>query len=146
MGGINFGWLAIWVLSSDWLSHKLEVCDIRQALRWSCHTWGRGVWAVPWLCIVHPGICFTNEEKSRKNLSQGNKNVFVWSAPNVICLVDLAKPLVSVSICRVAALGGSPRLLTLSQSSQTGPWYGRQTVEHPDPRVSACYLRTRGHQ
>jgi hypothetical protein len=24
MGGINFGWLAVWVLSPDWLSRKCE--------------------------------------------------------------------------------------------------------------------------
>jgi hypothetical protein len=27
MGGINFAWLAVWVLSPDWLSRKLGVCD-----------------------------------------------------------------------------------------------------------------------
>jgi hypothetical protein len=27
MGGIKFGWLAVWVLSPDWLSRKLDVCD-----------------------------------------------------------------------------------------------------------------------
>ena len=33
MGGINFSWLDVWVLSADWLGRKLEVCDICQALR-----------------------------------------------------------------------------------------------------------------
>jgi len=32
MGGINFGWLAVWVLSSDWLSRKLELCDFFRRL------------------------------------------------------------------------------------------------------------------
>jgi hypothetical protein len=32
------------------------------------------VWAVPRLCEFYPGICFTTEEKARKNLSQGKKN------------------------------------------------------------------------
>jgi len=36
------------------------------------------------------------------------------------------EPSVSGSICRVAVLGGSPRQLILSQSSQSGLWYGRQ--------------------
>jgi len=27
MGGINFAWLAVWVLSPDWPSRKLQVCD-----------------------------------------------------------------------------------------------------------------------
>jgi len=30
--GINFGWLAVWVLSPDWLSRKLEVCDFFRRL------------------------------------------------------------------------------------------------------------------
>jgi len=33
MGGINLGWVALRVLSPDWLSYKLEVCDFLQALR-----------------------------------------------------------------------------------------------------------------
>jgi len=40
----------------------------------------------------------------------------------------------------------SPHQLTLGQSSHLGLWCGRQTAEHPDPRVSAHYLSTRGHQ
>ena len=43
MGGINFSWLAVWILSTDWLNRKLEVCDFYQALRCSCRAWGRGV-------------------------------------------------------------------------------------------------------
>jgi len=27
MGGINFAWLAVWVLSPGWPSRKLQVCD-----------------------------------------------------------------------------------------------------------------------
>ena len=165
MGGINFGWLPVWVLSQDWFSRKLEICDFFQALRWSRRAWGRGVRAVSRLCVVYPGICLTTEEKSRKNLSQGKRRALGWSAPKAINLVDLAiagdastglltpatlgfpvrwrgQPSVSVSICRVAAIEGFPRQLTLNQSSLSGLWCGRQT----DPRVSACYLRTRGHQ
>jgi hypothetical protein len=56
MEGINFGWLAVWVLSPDWLSRK---SDFYQAL-------GRGVRAVPRLCIVYPGIFLTNEENHGK--------------------------------------------------------------------------------
>jgi hypothetical protein len=33
------------------------------------------VWAVPRLCELQPGICLTNEEKARKNLSQGSRKV-----------------------------------------------------------------------
>jgi hypothetical protein len=66
MGGINFGWLAVWDLSPDWLSRKLEVCDFGQALRCNRRAGGGGVRAVPQLCMVYPGICLTSEEKSRK--------------------------------------------------------------------------------
>jgi len=27
MGGINFAWLAVWVLRPDWLCRMLAVCD-----------------------------------------------------------------------------------------------------------------------
>ena len=27
MGGINFAWLAVWVLSPDWPCRKLQVCN-----------------------------------------------------------------------------------------------------------------------
>jgi len=37
MEGVNFGWVAVWVLSPDWLSRKSDFC---QALRWSRCTWG----------------------------------------------------------------------------------------------------------
>jgi hypothetical protein len=32
MGEINFGWLAVWILSTEWLSLKLEVCDVVRRL------------------------------------------------------------------------------------------------------------------
>jgi len=73
MGGINFGWLAVWVLSPDWLSRKLEVCDVCQARRWSRRALGRGAQAVPRLFVVYPGICLTTEEKSRKTVSQDHR-------------------------------------------------------------------------
>ena len=89
MGGINFGWLAVWVLRPDWLSRKLEVCDFCRRLSKAAAHGGRGVWAVPQLSIDYLGICPTTEEKSRKTLSQGNRKALGWSAPNTICLVDL---------------------------------------------------------
>jgi hypothetical protein len=33
MGGINFAWLAVWVLSPDWLSSKLGYATFFQPLR-----------------------------------------------------------------------------------------------------------------
>jgi len=55
------------------------------------------------------------------------------------------QPSVSLSICRVAVLGGSPHQLTSSQTSRSGSDVV-ETAERQDPRVSACYVRTRGHQ
>ena len=37
--------------------------------------------AVPRLCKFYPGICLTNEEKARKNLSQGSQRVLVYILP-----------------------------------------------------------------
>jgi len=59
MGGINFAWLAVWVPSPDWPSHKLQVCTFFQVLTWSHRAWGRGVRAMPRLWILYPGICLT---------------------------------------------------------------------------------------
>ena len=61
MGGVNFAWLSVWILRPYWFSRKLGVCDYFQVLRRSRHAWETGVRAVPRLCIVHPGICFTTE-------------------------------------------------------------------------------------
>ena len=130
MGGINFRWLAVWVLSPEWLSCQLEVCDFCQAHRWSRRAWWRGVPAVPWLCIIYLGISLTTYEKSRKTLSQGIRKALGWPAPDAIRLVDLViagegldwpagpcRPSLSRQakgstfgqrICRVAVLGGFP--------------------------------------
>ena len=31
--------------------------------------------AVPLLCVLYPGLCLTNEEKARKNLSQDSRRM-----------------------------------------------------------------------
>ena len=43
MGGIDFVWLTVWILSADWISRKLGESDIFQALKWSCRPWGSAV-------------------------------------------------------------------------------------------------------
>ena len=40
MGGINFGWLAVWVLSPDWLCCKQEVCTFDRRLGEATAPWG----------------------------------------------------------------------------------------------------------
>jgi len=51
MGQTNFAWLAVWVLSPDWLCRILGVCNFFQALRWSRRAWGE-CGSLQWLCIV----------------------------------------------------------------------------------------------
>jgi hypothetical protein len=85
MGGINFGWLAAWVLGPDWIGRTLLSGAYVKPPRL-----GRGVRAVPLLCIIYPGICLTTEEKSLKIFSQGNRKALGSPAPNAIPLVDLA--------------------------------------------------------
>jgi len=160
MGGINFGWFAVWVLSPDWLSGNLEVCEFCQPHRWSRCVCGSGVRAVSPLCNAHPDFWLTNEEKHGKPV-RGNRKALGWSAPNAIRFVDLAIagegpewPAGHSSPWLSRQAPGStlvqrtylPNCLTLRQSSQSGLWFGRQTAEHADPRVPAGYLRTRGHQ
>jgi hypothetical protein len=168
MGGINFGWLAVWGVSPDWLKPKRYASIIRRLGEEAAPAErGGGAGRAPSL-HRYPGICLTTEEIT-ENLSQSIRKALGRTEQNVIRIVDLAitgygldwpagpcrpgfhrrrrgQPSVSLSICRVAVLGGSPRQLTLNQSSQSGLWCGRQTAEHPDPRLSACYLCTRGHQ
>jgi hypothetical protein len=47
MGGINFGWLAVRVLSSDLLSRKPGGVRLYQAFRCDRHAWGRGCGSCP---------------------------------------------------------------------------------------------------
>ena len=133
----------------------------------SRRAWGSVVWALAGLCIVYPVIWLTREGKSRKNLRQGIRKSLGRPAPNAIRLVDVAIPGDGINCparhCRpwlsrqatALIIGrrkylpscrtrGSPRPLILSQSSQLCLRCGRQTTEHPNPRVSACYLRSRG--
>jgi len=167
MGGISFGWLAVCVLSPDWLSHKLEVCDFCQVLRWSRRTWGRGVRAVPRLCIVHPGICLTTEEKSQKTLSQGIQRALGWSASNAVRLVDLAivcyglnwpagpcRPWLLHQVTGSALSQYLPNCHTRRFPTSANFWVkalsqGSDVVgkqRNTQILVSACYLHTRGHQ
>jgi len=122
---------------------------------------GKGVRALPRLNIVYPGICLTIEEYQKT--CQGSRKVLGWSAPNAIRLIELAiagngldGPAGSYRPWRTPKATGSslgqrrylpschtrgfPRQLTLSRTSQSGLWCGRQTAEHTGPRVSACYV------
>jgi len=47
MVGINFGWLAVWVLSPEWLSRKLDICDFCQRLGEATAPWGGECGASP---------------------------------------------------------------------------------------------------
>jgi len=86
-GRENFGWLAVWVLSPDCLSCKLEVCNTVRRL---------GEAAVPGGGECRPCPDFDSYtlafalllRKIVENLSQGNRRVLGCSAPNTIRLVD----------------------------------------------------------
>jgi len=65
MGGIKFPLLAVWVLSSDWPSSKLQVCDFFSGAYVKPPRLGEEC-AVPRLCIVYPGICLTTGENHGK--------------------------------------------------------------------------------
>jgi len=120
----------------------------RLALSWNRHAWGRGVGSVPRLCIVYPGFFLYNWGKSRKTsvriaerrsadqrwtqFVQSTWPSRVMASTGLLALAALGfrvrrrgQPSVSVSICRVAVLRGSPHQLTLSHSSQSGLWCGR---------------------
>jgi hypothetical protein len=85
MGGINFGWLAEWVPSPDWLRRKSDFC---LRLRWSRRGWGGECEPCPDLTSYT--LAFALQlGKITKNLSQGSRKVLGWSAPNTIRLVDL---------------------------------------------------------
>ena len=163
MGKIYFGWLAVWVLSPDCRCRKMDLCDYCQAHWWSRRAWGRGVCAVPQICVMYPGICPTTEEKSRKIPQSGHpKFSRLISAEHcsfsgrghylALASTDLltpatlgfhvrqrGQPSISVGICRVSKLGSSPLQSNSSQSSQLGLWFGRRMVEHTDSREYACY-------
>jgi hypothetical protein len=67
MGGINFGWLAVWGLSPDWLKHKGYATIIRRLdeagvlLKW-----------VPGGLHIYPSICL-KLRKITEILSQGDR-------------------------------------------------------------------------
>ena len=98
MGGVKFGWLGVWVLSQDWLSrilevcdsHTLQVCDISQELRWSHRSSGNARRDMHRLWIVYTSICLTIEKKLRKTLVQDIRKAFCWTALYATRLVDLA--------------------------------------------------------
>ena len=72
MGGINFTWLTVWVLSPDWLSHKLKVCDFYSSRLGKAAKPGGGVRFLPRLRILCPDNCLTTEE-IMENLGQSNR-------------------------------------------------------------------------
>ena len=61
MGGVIFGWLAIRVLSPDWLSRVPEKCATMSSVQVRPSRLGEETRAVPRLCILDPGICLTTE-------------------------------------------------------------------------------------
>ena len=89
MGGIGFGWLTVCVLSPDWLCHKLVLCDVLQARRWSRSAWERNVDHAPTLRRI-PWHLPYNWRKPRKTPHSVTEWRSAVHATNAIRFVDLA--------------------------------------------------------
>jgi hypothetical protein len=72
MGGINFGWLAVWVPNSYWLSRKLEICDFVRSLGEAAAPGGGE--CGPWPDFAYYTQAFALQlRKITENLNQGNR-------------------------------------------------------------------------
>ena len=165
---INVGWLAARVPSSDRLCRILVLCDLYQALRRSRCAWGRKcepcpeftsntlafvlllrkITEIPSKCnLMALGCPDSNAIRFSTWPSRGKASTDrLTPAALGFRVRRRVQPSVSLRICWVVVLGGSPHHLNLGQSSRSGLWCCRKTAQHPDPRVYACYLRTKGHQ
>jgi hypothetical protein len=84
MGGINFGWLAVWVLSPNWLSHKLEVRDFFSRRLGEAAALGGGECG-PCPDIASYTLAFALQlRKITENLSQGNQSKFQTEDPQIL--------------------------------------------------------------
>jgi len=78
MGEINFAWLAVWVLSPGWPSHKLQVCDFFRHLSEATAPGGRECGPCPDFASYI--LAFALQlRKITENLSQGNWKALGWS-------------------------------------------------------------------
>jgi len=78
MGGINFAWLAVWVLSPDWPSRKLQVCVSSRSLGEAAAPGGGECGPCP--DFASYTLAFALQlRKITKNLSQGSRKAFGWS-------------------------------------------------------------------
>ena len=85
MGGINFGWLAVWVPSPDWLSRR------RFSDAWVKPPILRRVGGpCPDFASCTPAFALQLRKNHGKTLSQGNRRALGLSSSNAIPLVDLA--------------------------------------------------------
>ena len=74
MGGINFDWLAVWVLSPDWLSRKLKVDDFFRRLSEAAAPGGGECGPCP--DFASYTLAFALQlRKITENLSQGTRKV-----------------------------------------------------------------------
>jgi hypothetical protein len=79
MGGINFSWLAVWVLSPDWLSRKKRYATIIRYLGEAAAPGGKGAGRAPSLHL-YSDICLTTEENHGKPQSGYSKSARLNSA------------------------------------------------------------------
>jgi hypothetical protein len=120
MGGINFAWLAVCVLSPDWLSSKLGYATFSSRLGEAAAPGGRGGGKMR-AVTDFASYTLTYAIQLRKITEKPQS---VLSALNAIRLIHwrqaTGQHAVSISICRITVIVGSPHQITLSQSLQSG--------------------------
>jgi len=167
MGKINFGRLALWVPSPDWLWRILEECGVCQAHRWSRRTLGGSAGRAPTSHRIpcHLPYKWRKLRKSSVRITEWRPAVqrrtrFVlstWTSrrwPRLDCchclpclsLQATGSNLGQLKFLPSCRTRGFPHLVTLSRNSRSGLWCGRQRAERSDPRVCACYLRNKWNQ
>jgi len=83
MGGINFAWLVVWVLSPDWPSRKLQVCDFFRCLGEAAAPGGGECRPCP--DFASYTLAFALQlRKITGNLSQGSQKALGWSERDLL--------------------------------------------------------------
>jgi len=72
MGRINFAWLAVWILSPDWPSRKLQVCDFSRRLGGAAAPGGEECGPCPDFASYTMAFAL-QLRKVTENLSQGSR-------------------------------------------------------------------------
>ena len=128
MGGINFGWLAVWVVSPDWLGRKLEVCDFYQALRWkypecNAHALCYFNTGAVWLFNIFPHYLIRAQFSEKKLLNTKCVLIFSTNPSGTFLILRRIKRDIIINVnrcsCKVAVtLVSTPFLDIFSQNTR----------------------------